>query len=111
MKTFFKLAFAGALILPLVVGIALWQQNGQIKRGELVILYPTSGCFTGGPVYVVKKDRRIINKSSVFPVTLWESHDGKVYSRHDMIAIRAYIVANIPASAEEESLFRQYFPI
>ena len=89
---------------------AYHSQNERVKKGDLVILNPTEGVFSGGRVFVDKTAKTITSKASVFPITLWEDKDGTVYARRDMIQYRAYIVANVPVSNDELTLYRSYFP-
>ncbi|MEK7610707.1 MAG: hypothetical protein AAB468_03110 [Patescibacteria group bacterium] len=109
-KPLSQVVFVLALTFGSAILAAYHSQNKKIKRGDLIILNPTEGVFPGGPMFVDKTSKTITSKASVFPTTLWENKDGDVLSRRDMVAYRAYVIANVPASNSELALYRRYFP-
>ena len=76
-------------------------QTDRIKSGSLIVLNHST--------FVDLVARTITDKSSVFPITLWRSASGKVYARHEMIAYRAHVVADVPATNAECALYQHYF--
>lgn len=86
-------------------------QKQEARRGQVVVSSDAATSWLDpGPIYVDLKNRRVIDKSSVFPVITWEDKNGTVMVRHDKIAFRAYVIATFPANPEEVALFRKYFP-
>ncbi len=57
--TFNKMMVISLLFLGLIGSTTLWCQDQQIKQGEVVVLHPDRGCFSGGPVFVLKKTSRL----------------------------------------------------
>ena len=110
MKKLLLLQFVCVLVMGSAWLAAYHNQNERVRKGDLVILNPNEGVFSGGRVFVDKTTKTITSKASVFPITLWEDKAGNVYAQHHMIQYTAYIVANLPVSKDELALYRGYFP-
>jgi hypothetical protein len=108
-----KISFAlSALVLVLgFASITAFNYQGKlVKDGKLIVLNKAEGVFEDGLIFVNRMDNTIISKASLFPVTLWEDRDGNVHCRRDMLAYRAYVVADIPATENQIAFFRKHFP-